>query len=75
MQRFGGVAAVIGASLPFFAIHVPGGFIGAPDLVFFILPALVAFALIRQATKSFGAATIAHVTYNVLGTILTHTSR
>ena len=66
LQRFGPVAAILGATAPFWGSHLYGGFVPMHHALIFLLPSTLAFALVRQTTKSLGAAIIAHSTYNVL---------
>jgi membrane protease YdiL (CAAX protease family) len=78
LQRFGPFVAVIGATAPFWLWHVYGITLGAltwPDALTWLLPSMLAFALIRQTTKSLGAAVLAHSTFNVISSVLTHVPR
>ena len=70
LQRFGPALAVIGATAPFWGYHLYGGFVTLPVAIFQLFPAILAFALVRQTTKSFGATVVAHSTYNILGSCL-----
>ncbi len=66
LQRFGPIAAVFGATAPFWGIHLYGGFVPIQVALTYILPSILAYAIMRQTTQSFGAAVLAHSTYNVL---------
>lgn len=66
LQRFGPIAAVFGATAPFWGIHLYGGFVPIQVALTYILPGILAYAIMRQTTQSFGAAVLAHSTYNVL---------
>jgi len=64
LQRFGPVVA-IGVTTVLF--EIPHFFAGSLEAwVLDVFPALLTFAVIRQVTKSLGAAMIAHGTYNLL---------
>jgi len=68
LQRLGPIIATIGATIPFVAIHIidyadslnPGYAIWLPENFFGLAGAIIVYALIRQYTKSLGAAIIAH---------------
>jgi membrane protease YdiL (CAAX protease family) len=78
LQRFGPFVAVIGATAPFWLFHVYGishGHLTWPDALIWLLPSMLSFALIRQTTKSLGAAVLAHSTYNIISSVLTHVPR
>jgi hypothetical protein len=75
LQRFGSILAVIGATIPFWGFHLYGGFVPMHDAVLFLLPSFIAYALVRQITKSFGSAVLAHSTYNVLISSLSYVPR
>lgn len=66
LQRFGPILAVLGATAVFWGSHLYGGFVPMHDALLLLLPSMLAFALVRQTTKSFGAAVLAHSTYNAL---------
>ena len=75
LQRFGPIVAVIGTTALFFGVHCYGGYISSLDLFTKVLPSLTAFAIVRQTTKSFGAAFVAHAFYNTLTSTLFEWSR
>jgi len=68
LQRLGPIIATIGATIPFVLIHVidygdspnPGYAIWLPENFFGLAGVLIVYAIIRQHTKSLGAAMIAH---------------
>ncbi len=64
LQRFGPVVAIGVTTVLFEIPHFFAGSLEAWALDVF--PALLTFAVIRQVTKSLGAAMIAHGTYNLL---------
>ncbi|MBD5655354.1 MAG: CPBP family intramembrane metalloprotease [Candidatus Eremiobacteraeota bacterium] len=75
LQRFGPVIAVVGATFPFWSFHLYGGFVPMRVAFYNLLPSMIAFAVIRQSTKSLGAAVLAHSTYNVLVSFLVFVPR
>lgn len=62
LQRWGPVVAVIGVSLPFAASHF---YSPLPAILLSLLPGCLAYAVVRQRTKSLGAALLAHSMFNV----------
>ncbi len=66
LQRFGAVVAVLGATAPFWVSHLYGGFVSMQEAWLFQLPSMLIFAIVRQTTKSFGAAVLVHGTYNIV---------
>jgi hypothetical protein len=61
---------VFGTTLLFTAAHFIGDGVSLYVGLVRLLPAFLAFGIIRQTTTSFGAATLGHVTFNVIGTYL-----
>lgn len=75
LQRFGPFIAVLGSTAFFTGVHAYGGSVPMFDLLTKLLPSLLSFALVRQLTKSFGAAFIAHGFYNAFTSTLLEWSR
>lgn len=65
LQRFGPIVAVVVTTLPFWFFHLYGGYVSLHQALVYMLPDITAYALIRQVTKSTGAAFIAHSVGNM----------